>query len=341
MAEEQSAAPTLEDALLFLAGRCDSAQNSDGQGFNKQDAAFGKSMAEKVMGGQSLSPQEYKDVYKMLRTYNNNQLIPAGMDIRLIPKDPPEMQAKPKEETKVQPTPDAIISAREILSQRNPIQAHVDYATNIKKVHGGEKGARVITMSAYSAFLPVDDRLHSDVVGSPQNGKSKGVTSVLETFPEENVLVLSEASPKSLYYLAETNPEALKDLVIYLDDQREEHIPVLKTFRNEGNVTPCNLTVGDDKESLLQKVPYRPVIIGSSVTPLRDLEQQAGSRAFLVSIPDATPEEEKEVRKAIRAARRAGAILSKKNNEQRDILRAMAWILREEGVRDILDTVRC
>ena len=161
MAEEQSAAPTLEDALLFLAGRCGSAQNSDGQGFNKHDAAFGKSMAEKVLGGQSLSPQEYKDVYKMLRTYNNNQLIPAGMDIRLIPKDPPEMQAKPKEETKVQPTPDAIISAREILSQRNPIQAHVDYATKIKKVHGGEKGARVITMSAYSAFLPVDDRLHT------------------------------------------------------------------------------------------------------------------------------------------------------------------------------------
>ena len=66
-----------------------------------------------------------------------------------------------------------------------------------------------------------------------------------------------------------------------------------KTFRNEGNVTPCNLTVGDDKESLMLQVPYRPVIIGSSVNPLRDLEQQAGSRAFLVSIPDATPEEEK------------------------------------------------
>jgi hypothetical protein len=44
----------------------------------------------------------------------------------------------------------------------------------------------------------------------------------------------------------------------------------------------------------------------------------------------------RKVRKAIRAARRAGAILAKKNNEQRDILRAMAWILREEGIRDIL-----
>ena len=56
----------------------------------------------------------------------------------------------------------------------------------------------------------------------------------------------------------------------------------------------------------------------------------------MVSIPDATPEEEKAVRKAIRAAKRTGAILSKKSDEQRDVLRAMAWTLREEGVRDIL-----
>jgi hypothetical protein len=336
MADEQTTVHTLEDALLFLADRCDSAQSSDGQGFNKLDAAFGKAMAAKVRAGQRLTQQEYKDAHRMLKTYNNSQLIPAGMDIRLIPKDPPELQARPKEDAKAQPTPGAIAAAHEILLHKNPIQSHVDYATEVRKVHGGEKGARVITMSAYSAFLPVDDRLHTDVVGSPQNGKSKVVTAVLETFPEENVLMLSEASPKSLYYLAEKNPEALKDLTIYLDDEREEHIPVLKTFRNEGNVTPCNLTVGDDKESLLQQVPYRPVIIGSSVNPLRDLEQQAGSRAFLVSIPDATTDEEREVRKAIRAAKRTGAILSKKSDEQRDVLRAMAWTLREEGVRDIL-----
>jgi hypothetical protein len=60
------------------------------------------------------------------------------------------------------------------------------------------------------------------------------VTAVLETFPEENVIVLSEASPKSLYYFAGTNPARMKDLTIYLDDDREKHIPVLKTFPNEG-----------------------------------------------------------------------------------------------------------
>ena len=99
----------------------------------------------------------------------------------------------------------------------------------------------------------------------------------------------SEASPKSLYYLAEQQPERLKDAVIYIDDARPEHIPVLKTFRNEGNVRPTNLTVSDG-EFLELVVQYRPVVLASSVTPLRDLEGQATSRAFLASVPDATPE---------------------------------------------------
>jgi hypothetical protein len=134
------------------------------------------------------------------------------MDIRLIPKDPPELQAKPKEDAKVQPTPEAITAAREILLRNNPIQAHVDYATQVRKVHGGEKGARVITMSAYSAFLPMDDRLHTDIVGSPQNGKSKVVTSVLETFPEGTCLALDQSFlnlPQNVF-----RPEKLDNMMI-------------------------------------------------------------------------------------------------------------------------------
>jgi hypothetical protein len=190
-------------------------------------------------------------------------------------------------------------------------------------------------MSSYSAYLPPDDRLHADAVGSAQSGKSATTMSVLATFPEENVIVTSEASPKSLYYLAQENPERLKDTIIYIDDARPEHIPVLKTFRNEGNVTPRNLTVSDGEVKELM-VQYRPVILASSVTPLRDMEQQATSRTFLVSIPDTTSEEEEQVRKTIRHQARVGAILSQKNNAQLKILRAMAGILRDEGVREIL-----
>ena len=306
MSEESHKAPTLEAALLFLADKCDGANSKDGQGFNEYDAIFGKAMAEKVLKVQRLSEQEYKDVYVMLKKYNG-QLSKGGMDIRLISKDPPNLK---KGIEKVQPPQEAIVEAQNILEYGDPIQAHVEYATKVRKVHGGEKTARVITMSTYSCYLPVDDRLHLDVAGSSQIGKSRTVTTILETFPEENVLVLTEASPKSIYYFAETNPERLKDLTIYLDDAREEHIPVLKTFRNEGNVTPSNLTVGDDKESALQQVQYRPVIIDSSVNPIHDFERQAPSRAFLVSIPDTTPEEEKEVHKAIRLVKRTEAIVS-------------------------------
>lgn len=54
-------APTLEEALVFMAGRCDGATSEDGQGFNKRDAIFGKAMAEKVKSGKLLTEEEYKD----------------------------------------------------------------------------------------------------------------------------------------------------------------------------------------------------------------------------------------------------------------------------------------
>lgn len=174
--------------------------------------------------------------------------------------------------------PDAISSAHEILDHGDPLQAHLDHVK--ERVCGGEKPARLVTLSSYSAYLSNNERLYADIVGSPQSGKSTITTAVLEGFPEENVINASEASPKSLYYLAQQQPERLKDAVIYIDDGRPEHIPVLKTFRNEGNVRPTNLTVSDGV-FLELVVQYRPVVLASSVTPLRDMEGQATSRAFL------------------------------------------------------------
>jgi hypothetical protein len=66
------------------------------------------------------------------------------------------------------------------------------------------------------------------------------------------------------------------------------------------------------------------------------MEQQATSRTFLISIPDATPDEEKKVRVAIRRQARAGAVLSRKTDEQLQTLRAMAGILRDEGLKEVL-----
>jgi len=102
-------------------------------------------------------------------------------------------------------------------------------------------------------------------------------------------------------------------------------------------VTPRNLTVVDG--SVLELiVQNRPVVLSSSVTPLRDMEQQATSRVFLIPIPDATPEEEALVRAAIRRKARAGAILSQKTDEQLKVLRAMARILRDEACEGSFST---
>ena len=321
----------LEEALLFVADRCDGATSSDGQGFNKNDSTFGKTMADKVRSGQRLTVQEYKDVYKMLKTYNKNQLVPAGMDIRLIPKEPPvEGEAIPEKE----PIPiEAREAALDILKHKAPLRPISDTSKERFMAARNPQGPQ---------FWPATPLIFLQTTGYMRMlwdlhraANLQLVTAVLETFPEENVIVTSEASPKSLYYLAQENPERLQDTIVYIDDARPEHIPLLKTFRNEGNVTPRNLTVSDGEVQELI-VKYRPVVLASSVTPLRDMEQQVGSRTFLASIPDATPEEEKKVRAAIRRQVRAGAILSPKNDGQLKILRAMAGILRDEGLREVL-----
>ncbi len=97
------------------------------------------------------------------------------------------------------------------------ILKHVD-----QKIHGGRAAARAMAVSCYSAFMDEADKLHADVVGSSQAGKSAVVTTVLETFPQENVCQATEASPKSIYYLAKDSGERLKNLIFYLDDAREE-----------------------------------------------------------------------------------------------------------------------
>ena len=229
--------------------------------------------------------------------------------------------------------PAATAAGREILERGNPIQAHMDHVK--ERVCGGEKAARVVLLAAYSAFMSNGDRIHADVVGGAQSGKSTVTTEVLDTFPQENVMVTAEASPKSLYYLAQQDPERLKDAIVYIDDARPEHIPVLKTFRNEGNIISRNLTVADG-EVLELVVSYRPVVLASAVTPLRDMEGQATSRAFLISVPDATPDEERMVRAKIRQQIATSALFSEKRDSSKEILQEMGRILRDEGIRDVV-----
>lgn len=68
--------------------------------------------------------------------------------------------------------------------------------------------------------------------------------AVHSTYPPENLEILTEASPKSVYYLAkryEDEGRSFDDVILYINDARVEHIPVLKVFRDDGPGAPVTL----------------------------------------------------------------------------------------------------
>lgn len=228
-------------------------------------------------------------------------------------------------------SPEIRAKALEILKHRSPISAATKYIQ--KSIRSDGSAEKVLLYSGFSAFMSRSDLLHSDINGSSQAGKSSRVASVLSTFPEDSVIMLTEASPKSLYYMARSAD--LNKKIVYLDDARDEHIPLLKTFRNDGPIIPRNATVADG-EYVDIPISGRPVLIASSVVPLRDHEQQATSRTFLITIPDPDEDEEREIRKKIRQRLEAGPLLSESEDKERDVLREMSRILRDEGTSSIV-----
>jgi hypothetical protein len=323
--------PTLKDALLAMDVNCDGATNKDHKGFNKYDAIFGKEMAAKARSGLRFTPDEYKDVRKMLEKYNK-QLVENGIDIRLIPKKQPVEESVEEGAIEIEPIPpDVKVMAENLLRSGDCVQRRLDYIQ--RSVEGDRKAERVLIYCAHSAFLPTADKLHADIVGSPQLGKSKKAEAVLETMPPENVIMVTEASPKSLYYMSKEI--ALEGKIIYIDDVREEHIPVLKTFRNDSSIPPRNISVNDG-EFADMKIRERPIVLASSVQTLNDLEGQAISRSFLITLPDPTKAEEKRVRKKIRTRLRAGALLAGSDDKEQAVLRQAARILRDEGINTVL-----
>jgi energy-coupling factor transporter ATP-binding protein EcfA2 len=65
-------------AIIYMAHSCDGAHIKDGIGFNKFDADFGKSLAEKIKKGKNVTDEDLKSAYKRLKKYSE-QLSSAGI----------------------------------------------------------------------------------------------------------------------------------------------------------------------------------------------------------------------------------------------------------------------
>lgn len=313
----------LEKAILFI----------DKKGWPEGDAVFGKAIAAKVRS-RELTEDEYKSVYKRLaksRKKYNVILNEIEMDVDLIPKECPIVDSKTPEEQCEPIDPEIESEARKILQNGSYISRRLEYAK--RKIVTDSKAELVLTYSAHSAYLPVTDKLHCDIVGSPEMGKSRRVDAVLSIMPPEDTIMLTEVSPKSLYYMATEND--LDQKIIYVDDAREEHIPVLKTFRNDTSTTPRNISVADGSFIDLP-INGRPILLASSVHTLTDLEGQEISRVFLVTIPDPDEREERDVRQKIRWNARAGALAAQEDDRECRVLQQAARILRDEGIKSVI-----
>lgn len=78
--KEETCDRRLEQAILFLAGRCDGANTWDGQGFNKFDAGFGHWLAEQIESKQPLLKSHAEAALKMVGKYSK-QLERAGLSL--------------------------------------------------------------------------------------------------------------------------------------------------------------------------------------------------------------------------------------------------------------------
>jgi hypothetical protein len=312
--------PTLEDALLFIAGRCDGAHTTDGQGFNKLDTTFGKAMADKVRTGKRLSRQEYKDVYKMLKNYNNKQLIPADMDLRLIPK---EQQAIEEEESSTpevpQFGPDILAEANQILDEGRGFE--FVHGVWQKRHHGDENLGRGLFLSIGSQSCEASKGVHIHACGPRGSGKSDGAEKASEAIPAPYLLVGS-ASPKALYYLGERLPPGA---VVYLDDigwndQAAQMFKTCTTFYREG----ATHTVVLDGEIKRFKTAPR---IGFWLTTADDqTDEQIRDRLLRIDTTE-TSEHTKAVIDFIFQQRKSGAAAF--DSREPEISRAIIYLLKQ------------
>jgi hypothetical protein len=203
--EEQTTRPTegcfytLEDALLYLDGLCDGAVESDGHGCNKKDSEVLRPRAEALRETGILDSR--KDTLKRIAKYKNTQLKSAGFDYDAIKKSEQEkinQNQTQKGNDEIIVDPEVTEKAWKILADGDLVKARRNYIG--KFIFGGEYVINALTYICHSTYLGINAVIHADMIGDPEIGKTTVTDESLETMPPEDVILLSDISPKYIFY---------------------------------------------------------------------------------------------------------------------------------------------
>ncbi len=99
---------SIQEAVRYLATRCDGAAQIDGMGFNKFDAGFGRSLAQQ----QHWTDRQMDAAIKMMKKYKN-QLTEGGFNVEVIFDKEKQITLTGKKA--IEKKPDKIVSAKEEL----------------------------------------------------------------------------------------------------------------------------------------------------------------------------------------------------------------------------------
>ena len=80
-ARESACDRSLEQAIIYLAERCDGAAKDDGTGFNAFDARFGRWLYERISSDRPLTQRQAKSALEMVGKYANTQLAAAEITL--------------------------------------------------------------------------------------------------------------------------------------------------------------------------------------------------------------------------------------------------------------------
>jgi len=142
-----------------------------------------------------------KDTLKRIAKYKNTQLKSNGFDYDAIKKSEQEkinQNQTQKGNDEIIIDPKVTEKAWKILSEGDLVDARRNYIG--KSIYGGEHVINAQTYVCHSTYLGSGVVIHADMIGDPEIGKTTVTDKSLETMPPEDVIILSDISPKYIFY---------------------------------------------------------------------------------------------------------------------------------------------